>query len=50
MESWISFIVALFTTSIQWLASLEILGVSVIWLIIAFSLLGVMFRVLIFKS
>lgn len=50
MESWISFIVALFTTSIQWLASLELLGVSVIWLIIAFSLMGVMFRVLIFKS
>lgn len=50
MESWVSFIVALFTTSIQWLASLEFLGVSVIWLIIAFALMGVLFRVLIFKS
>lgn len=50
MDSWISFIVALFTTSIQWLATLQILGVSVIWFIIACSLLGVMFRVLIFKS
>lgn len=49
MTDWISFFVALFQTMAQWLGSLELMGVSVLWIIISFFILGVMLRVLIFK-
>lgn len=49
MEQWITYFIALFLTTVEWMGNQTILGVSVLWIIIASFILGVMLRVLIFK-
>lgn len=49
MESWVAWIIALFQTTVQWLGSMEILGVSVLWIMIACVLLSIVFRAVLFK-
>lgn len=49
MEQWITYFIALFLTMVEWMGNQTILGVSVLWIIIASFILGVMLRVLIFK-
>lgn len=49
MADWIAWFIALFQTTIEWLGSMQILGVSVLWLMIASFLLGVLVRALLIK-
>ena len=49
MEQWITWFIALFQTSVQWLGSMEILGVSVLWITIASFFLCVLVRALLIK-
>lgn len=49
MEQWIAWFIALFQTSVQWLGSMEILGVSVLWIMIASFFLCVLVRALLIK-
>jgi len=49
MAEWIVWFIALFQTCVQWLGSMEILGVSVLWIMIASFLLGVLVRSLLIK-
>lgn len=49
VASWIAFFISLFQTSVQWLGSVEILGVPVMWIIIATFFLTVMVRSLLIK-
>lgn len=49
MEEWITWFIALFQTSIQWLGSMQLLGVSVLWIIIASFFLCVMIRAFLIK-
>lgn len=49
IQSWIAFFVSLCTTTVQWLGSMQILGVSVLWIMIAVFILGVMIRSMIIK-
>lgn len=44
MQEWMQFFVALLVTSVQWLTQMQIMGVSLLWFIIACFVLGVMFR------
>lgn len=49
MEEWITWFIALFQISIQWLGSMQLLGVSVLWIIIASFFLCVMIRAFLIK-
>lgn len=49
VTEWVTWFIALFQTTIQWLGSMQILGVSVLWILIASFLLGVIIRSLIYK-
>lgn len=49
VASWIAFFIALFQTMVEWLASMQILGVSVLWILIASFFLCVMVRALLIK-
>lgn len=49
MQEWITWFIAFFQTCVQWLGSMEILGVSVLWIMIAAFFLSLMVRVFIFK-
>lgn len=49
VHDWVQFFIALFTTAVQWLGAMQILGVSVLWVIIASFFLGVMIRSMIIK-
>jgi len=49
VASWIEFFIALFQTSIQWLGSIQILGVPVMWIVIASFFLAVLVRSLLIK-
>lgn len=49
MADWITWFIALFQTCVQWLGSMEILGVSVLWIMIASFFLCVMVHALLFK-
>lgn len=49
MQDWVTFYISLMQTSVQWLASVSILGVPVLWIIGAAFLMGVLVRALIFK-
>lgn len=49
MADWISWFIALFQTTVQWLGSMQILGVSVLWIIVATFILSVLVRALLIK-
>lgn len=49
MGDWITWFIALFQTSVQWLGAMQIMDVSVLWLLIASFLLTVMVRAFLFK-
>ena len=49
MAEWITWFIALFHTCVQWLGSMEVLGVSVLWIMIASFFLCVMVRAFLFK-
>lgn len=49
MAEWITWFIALFQTCVQWLGSMQILGVSVLWIMIASFFLAVMVRAFLFK-
>lgn len=49
VAEWIAFFIALFQTSVQWLGSVEVLGVPVMWIIIASFFLCVMVRAFLIK-
>lgn len=49
IQWWIKFFVSLCETTVQWLGSMQILGVSVLWIMIAAFFLGVMIRSMIIK-
>lgn len=49
MESWIAWILALVQTCIQWLASMQLLGVSVLWILVSYIILNVMIKAFIYK-
>ena len=49
MEQWITWFIALFQTCVQWLGSMQILGVSVLWIMIASFFLCVLVRALLIK-
>lgn len=49
MFEWIAWFIALFQTTVQWLGSMQIMGVSVLWIIIASFLMGVMVRAILIK-
>lgn len=44
MQEWMAYYIALLATCIQWLTQMQLMGVSLLWIIIAFFILGVMFR------
>lgn len=49
LSEWIAWIIALIESCVQWLGNMQILGVSVLWIIIACILFGVVFRAVLFK-
>lgn len=49
MADWITWFIALFQTTIQWLSSMEIMGVSILWLLVCSFILIVMLRAFLFK-
>ena len=49
MADWIVWSLALIQTTIQWLGTVEILGVPLLWVIIAGSLLCVFVRVFLIR-
>lgn len=49
MADWIAWFIALITTCIQWLGSMQLMGISVMWIIIAGFFLALMVRALMFK-
>ena len=49
MQDWLTWAIALFQTVVQWLGSMQILGVSVLWIMIASFFLCVMVRALLIK-
>lgn len=49
MFEWIAWFIALFQTTVQWLGSMQIMGVSVLWIIIASFLMSVMVRAILIK-
>ena len=49
MAQWIVWFLALIQTTIQWLSTMEILGVPLLWVIIAASLLWLFVRVFLIR-
>lgn len=49
MQDWVAWIIALFQTFVQWLGSMQLLGVSLLWIMIACALLSVVFRAVLYK-
>lgn len=49
MAEWIVWFLALIQTTIQWLSTMEILGVPLLWVIIAASLLCLFVRVFLIR-
>lgn len=49
MQDWITWCIALIQTSVQWLGSVQILGVSVLWIVIAAFFLSILIRGLIIR-
>lgn len=49
MADWLAWFLAVIKTTIQWLATMEILGVSLLWVIIASSLLCLFCRALLVR-
>lgn len=49
MADWITWFIALFQTTIQWLSSMEILGVSILWLMVCTFIITVMLRSFLLK-
>ncbi len=49
MADWITWFIALFQTTIQWLSSMEILGVSILWLMVSAFIITVMLRAFLLK-
>lgn len=49
MADWITWFIALFQTTIQWLSSMEVMGVSILWLMVCSFITSVMLRAFLFK-
>ena len=49
MVDWITWFIALFQTTIQWLSSMEVMGVSILWLMVCTFIITVMLRSFLFK-
>ena len=49
MQDWVTWFIALFQTSVQWLGQMQILGVSVLWIMIASFFLCILVRSLLIK-
>lgn len=49
MADWITWFIALFQTTVQWLSSMEVMGVSILWFIVCFFIITVMLRAFLFK-
>lgn len=49
VADWVIWFISLFQTTVQWLGDMQILGVSVLWIIIASFLMGVLVRALLYK-
>lgn len=49
VAEWVTWFIAFFQTTVQWLGDMQILGVSVLWIIIASFILVVLVRALLYK-
>ena len=49
MVDWIEWCLALIQTSVPWLGSVQLLGVSVMWIILASIFIGLIVRITIFR-
>ena len=49
MQEWVAWFIALFQTCVQWLGQMQILGVSVLWIMIASFFLCILIRSLLIK-
>lgn len=49
MQAWITWVIAFFTTTVQWLGSMQIMGVSVLWIMGATYVIALLFKVLLYK-
>jgi len=49
MQDWIAWCLALIRTSVQWLGTVQLLGVSVLWIVIAAFFLSILVRGLIIR-
>ena len=49
MADWITWFIALFQTTIQWLSSMEVMGVSILWLMACTFIITIMLRGFLFK-
>lgn len=49
MHEWVTWFIALFQTCVQWLGQMQILGVSVLWIMIASFFLCILVRSLLIK-
>lgn len=49
MQDWMAYYVALLVTCVQWLTQMQIMGVSLIYILIAIFIFGVMFRAVLVK-
>lgn len=49
MQDWMTFFVALLVTCVQWLIQMQIMGVSVLYILIACFIFGIMFRSVLVK-
>lgn len=50
MQDWINWIVALCQTSVQWLASMQILGAPVLGIIAGVFIIGLIIRAVMYRS
>lgn len=49
MQEWMTFYVALLVTCVQWLTQMQVMGVSILYILIAVFVFGVMFRAVLVK-
>lgn len=49
MQEWVTWFIALFKTCVQWLGQMQILDVSVLWIMIASFFLCILVRALLIK-
>ena len=49
MQQWVTWFIAFFQTCVQWLGQMQILGVSVLWIMIASFFLCILVRSLLIK-